>query len=268
MSFVAGQPKKQMCLQTLQQTFRDWLTTETDDIAARFDERARAGLAVYLNNYRAQLLACMSASYPALRAWIGDTAFEAAAASHIDDAPPHDWTLDAYGLDFPETLEGLHPADPEIAELARFERELGAAFVGPDATPIDPAELTDVDWDAAIIRLVPTFRLLSVTTNVAAIWSAISKGETPPSAALLPEPATLAIWRHDLTPKFRTLTAEEATSLQHVHQGKTFGALCAALVEGLGEERAAALAGSLLGQWLSDRLVAAVMPGSCGSAPQ
>lgn len=247
-----------MDLLTLQQNFQAWLTTETDESAAQFGERARAGLAVYLNNYRSQLLACLSASYPVLRAWIGDAAFEAAAANHIDDVPPHDWTLDAYGLDFPETLATLHPADPEIAELARLERELGASFVGPDATPVDPSTLAQIDWDAAIIHFVPTFKRLPVTTNVAAIWSAIGKAETPPPAVLLPEPASLVIWRHDLAPRFRTVAPEEAAALDHVRDGKTFGALCSALVGRVGEERGPALAGSLLGQWLSDRLIARI----------
>src|SRR6188472_3757343 len=104
-----------MNLLALQRNFRAWLTSEASDVAAQFGERARAGLGVYLNNYRAQLLACLSASYPILRAWIGDSAFEGAAASHIDSVPPHSWTLDAYGLDFAETLQARYPDDPEIA---------------------------------------------------------------------------------------------------------------------------------------------------------
>jgi hypothetical protein len=247
-----------MKLLALQRHFETWLRSEPAEVAAHFGKHARAGLAAYLNNYRAQLLSCLSESFPVLRAWIGDTAFEAAAARHIDSVPPHSWTLDAYGVDFPETLRALYPADPEIAELACLERELGAAFVGPDAAGVDPAALTGIAWDAAIIHLVPTFRLLRVTTNVAAVWSAINVHETPPPAALLLEPGCLAIWRDDLVPRFRTLTAEEATVLTQVCEGETFGAICAALVERLGEERGATTAGSLLGQWLSDHMIARI----------
>jgi hypothetical protein len=247
-----------MRLLALQQNFETWLKSESAEVAAHFGERARPGLAVYLNNYRSRLVSCLSASFPILRAWIGDTAFEAAAARHIDSAPPHAWTLDAYGVDFSETLRALYPADPEIAELACLECELGAAFVGPDVARIDPAAVTDIDWDAAIIHLVPTFRLLPVTTNVAAIWSAISGHETPPPAARLAEPVCLAIWRDDFAPRFRTLTVEEATFIGQVREGRTFGAICAALVERLGQERGATIAGSLLGQWLSDRMIAQI----------
>jgi hypothetical protein len=244
-----------MRLLALQQHFGTWLKSESAEVAAYFGERARPGLAVYLNNYRAQLVSCLSASFPVLRAWLGDTELEAAAARHIDSVSPHAWTIDAYGLDFHETLTALYPADPQIAELARLECALAAAFVGPDAPGVDPAALAEIDWDAAIIHLVPTFGILPVTTNVAAIWYAINERETPPPAARLTEPASLAVWRDDFAPRFRTLIAEEVTVLSQVRERKTFGAICAALAERLGEERGAAKAGSLLGQWLADRMV-------------
>lgn len=258
LSDAAERPTGRMSLLSLQQNFCAWLTSEAAEAAAQFGERARAGLSVYLNNYRAQLLASLSASYPVLRAWMGDTRFESAAATHIDSVLPHSWTLDAYGLDFPETLERLSPAEIELAELARLERELGLAFVGPDAASVRPADLTGIDWETAIVDFVPTFRRLWVSTNAAAIWSAISNGETPPPAAFLAERATLVIWRHDLAPEFRTASPEEAEAFGYLRAGQTFGSLCATLVERLGEEEGPALAGSLLGQWLSDGLIARI----------
>ena len=168
-----------MRLHELQQNFRTWLTSE---LAVGFDERAQPGLAVYLNNYRAQLMSCLSTSYPMVRSWIGDTAFEGAAATHIESTPPHSWTLDAYGLNFPETLDELHPHDEEVGELARLERELGWAFVGRDTLPIEPSGFAKIDWDRAMIQFVPTLTLLSVTTNVGALWSALHNQEAPPPA--------------------------------------------------------------------------------------
>lgn len=244
-----------MRLLNLQQNFRGWLESESPQIAAHLGERVRPGLAVYLNNYRAQLLSCLSASFPVLRAWLGDSAFEAAGARHIDNVPPSAWTLDAYGVDFPETLTALFPDNPEIAELACLERALAAAFVGRDASPVDPAYLPDIDWATAIIQLVPTFTCMLVTTNVVAIWCAINDGETPPPATCLTVPAHVAIWRDEFTPRFRTLTPEEAMVLSQVREGMTFGAICAALIELLGEKRGAATAGSLLGQWLTEHMV-------------
>ena len=111
-----------MSLLALQRDFRLWLTEESAEAADRVGAAAMPGLQIYRNNYRAQLMACMEDSFPQLRAWLGDDAFRAAAAVHIDRTPPHRWTLDAYPVDLPATLADLHPDDPEIAELARLER--------------------------------------------------------------------------------------------------------------------------------------------------
>jgi hypothetical protein len=56
---------------------------------------------VHQNNYRLQLIACLTESFTYTRGWIGGEAFEAAAAAHIDRVPPSSWTLDAYPRDFP-----------------------------------------------------------------------------------------------------------------------------------------------------------------------
>jgi len=244
-----------MTLLALQQDFRTWLTTEPSELPPQLDEKMRPGLAVYLNNYRSQLLSCLTASFPVVRAWLGETAFDGAAAHHIDRAPPHEWTLDAYGSDFPETLGALYPSGPEIAELARLECELATAFVRADAEPVDAGMLTCVDWESAVLQLAPSFTTLRVTTNVAAIWSAINAGETPPSATVLAEPVVLAIWRHHFGPRFRTVSAEEAAALAQVRSGQTFGGICTGLLARAGEEQGAALAASFLSQWLLDGLV-------------
>jgi len=249
-----------MSLLALQRDFRSWLTTESVDAGARIEPGTAPapGLSVYLNNYRSSLMSCLAESFETTRAWLGDEAFETAAANHIERLPPHSWTLDAYALDLPATLEIRFPEDPEIADLSRLECALSVAFVGPDARPIDPATLTEVDWDAAVLRFVPTLALLDLTTNAAAIWSAIAAGETPPEAILLPEPASVGIWRNGLTPAFRTFEKDEAAALRLMADGRSFGDLCANLVERHGTEEGPAMAGALLGQWLRDGILCAI----------
>jgi hypothetical protein len=248
-----------MSLLTLQRDFRTWLTEEAGDAAARLDRGRGAGPPVYLNNYRGQLMACLTESFPTVRAWLGDAGFEGAAAHHIDRQPPHSWTLDAYALDFPQTLAILYPDDPEVVELARLECALGIAFVGADAAPVDPAKLAGIDWDRAVLHFVPTLAVLPAGTNAGAIWSAIAAGQTPPAAANLPEPAHLAVWRHGFTPSFRTIEAAEAEALACA-RGAPFATLCAHLIEAHGEGEGLALAGALLGQWLRDGLIASLSP--------
>jgi hypothetical protein len=247
----------------VQRSFRDWLTAESDEAAMRLGVAAAPGLAVHLNTYRSQLLICLGETFGTVRAWLGDAAFEAAAAIHIDRVPPSSWTLDAYARDFPETLSDLYPADPEVAELARLERLLAQIFTATDCIPVAPdtldqADWAQVDWDRAVLQLVPTFALLPVTTNAAAIWSAIRDGAPPPPVASLDAPTRLVLWRNGFTPNFRSLDPAEAAALEQVSGGMTFGALCALLVERCGAAEGPRLAGAWLGQWLRDGLITRV----------
>ena len=247
-----------MNLAALQRDFRSWLTVEASDAAARFGDRAEPGLAVYLNNYRGQLMVCLSESFATVRAWLGEDAFDTAAATHIDRRPPYSWTLDAYALEFPETIDALYPDDPEVGELARLERDLGLAFVGRDAAPLDLAALAHIDWNGAVLDLVATFSTLPATTNAGAIWSAINAGQTPPAAAVLDAPAVIAIWRREYSPTFRTLDPMESQAMPMVSEGRTFGEICRGIIDQVGEAEGTQVAGNLLGRWISEGMVAAV----------
>jgi hypothetical protein len=247
-----------MSLAMLQRDFRSWLVVEAADAAARFGERAQAGLAVYLNNYRGQLMACLTESFPTVRAWLGDAAFEGAAATHIDRQPPSGWTLDAYAIEFPDALDVLYPDDPEVADLARLERDLALVFVGRDADALSLAAIAATDWESAILAMVPTFSLLSVTTNAAAIWSAIKSERTPPAAVILEEPAMIAIWRTEYSPTFRTLEPVEARAILMASDGRTFGAICVAVVQEIGEVDGPRVAGGLMGRWITEGMIGSI----------
>jgi putative DNA-binding protein len=247
-----------MSLAALQRDFSSWLTVEASDAAARFGDRAAPGLAVYLNNYRGQLMTCLAQSFGAVRAWLGDTAFDGAAATHIDRRPPHSWTLDAYAIDFPDTLDTLYPQDPEVAELACLERDLGLAFVARDAAQLTLPDMAHVDWSSAILELVPSFSLLPVTTNAGAIWAAIESEQTPPAAATLDVPAVIAVWRKDYSPTFRTLDPVEAGAMFMLTDGRTFGEICAAIVHEVGEVDGPQVAGNLLGRWIAEGMIGSI----------
>ncbi len=255
-----------MSLLSLQEDFRSWLTMESADASARLGEQARPGLAVYLNNYRSQLMACLAESFPAVRSWLGASRFDAAAATHIDHSPPHAWTLDAYPAGFPATLAVLHPAEPVVTELARLELALTEAFIGADAAPLDPARLGRIDWESAVIHLAPMLAMLPVTTNVAAVWSAISAEEPMPVAKRLSDKETIAIWRGQFTPMFRTAKPLEAAVVEQVRTGQTFGAICAALVEQLGGDPGTAAAAEILGGLLRDGLIVGISAKNCTHA--
>lgn len=245
-----------MRLATLQADFGRWLQAECPDAATRLG--GGPGLDVYLNNYRSQLVAALESGFPQLQRWLGDSAFRAAAAQHIEAAPPSAWTLDAYGEDFPATIAARYPDDPECAELASIEWALAAAFTTPDIAPLSAESLGAVDWETARFAFVPNLALLPVTTNAAALWQSLVAEADPPAAQRLPAPAAVLLWRDGFNPSFRTIEQAEAEAIRQLEAGMPFGALCAALADAHGEMDGAAIAGGWLGGWLRDGLVAAI----------
>lgn len=244
-----------MSLLILQSDFRAWLETGTEEASARFAPEAQAGLLVYQNNYRASLMACLEESFPQTLAWIGEQAFRSAAATLVDDRPPDSWSLDHYAAHFPDALAVALPNDREIAELAALEQALTDAFIGPDAATLTPAQLADIDWDTAVLRLVPTARLLTFTTNAAAIWSALSSDIEPPSAEVLTAPTTLLIWRAGHMSCFRSLDRVEDEVMRDMINGLTFLDVCTRLVSALGEANGIMKAGTWLARWAADSLL-------------
>lgn len=236
-------------LGAMQADFRRWLAEADESAAERLPLADRRGLSVYQNNYRAQLMDCLEASYPQTLALIGTDAFRSAAAHHVDAVPPHSWTLDEYAEGLPGTLAKLFPDQPETADLARLELALSEAFVAPDSPSLSLADIPDVAWDTATLRLVPSASFLDLATNAADIWAALNREEAPPAADHGGEARALILWRHDFTCCFQPMDAQEAALLPRLATGLRFETMCEDLAEALGPDHGIALAGELLARW-------------------
>ncbi|MBB6124618.1 DNA-binding domain-containing protein [Sphingobium subterraneum] len=244
-----------MSLLVLQSDFRAWLETGSAQASSAFAPEAQPGLLVYQNNYRASLMACLEESFPRTLAWIGGRAFRSVAATLIDARPPDSWSLDHYAAHFPVALAKALPDDPEVAELATLEQALTEAFVGPDAVALTADDLSHINWDTAVLRLVPTARMLTVTTNAAAIWSALASDQNPPAAAALTTPAQLLIWRAEYTSCFRALDRIEDELMGDMDNGIAFVDVCRRLISALGHAEGIMTAGNWLGRWTTDGLL-------------
>jgi hypothetical protein len=202
------------------------------------------------------LVGCLQLSFPQLRAWLGHENFMDAAINHIDRHPPHAWTLDAYGIDFEQTLQERFPHNPDIHELAWIEWALSESFVAADAINMSSEALQAVDWDTARLCLHPSLRLRTGTTNAETIWSALQDGAEPPESEMLQTPGALIVWRHEFTSRLKWIDTVEYAALLSLRDDDRFTSLCDALVEHLGEEDGIAMAGKLLADWLSAGIVA------------
>ena len=246
-----------MNLAELQHTFSNWLVNASDESAQLLGNHT-AGLAVYQNNYRAQLVGCLEQAFPNLRRWVGEEAFLAASITHIDSHPPHAWTLDAYPEGFYATLKDVFPHNPDVHELAWIESALNEAFVASDAQPLATQTLAELDWETAVLRLTPSLRCHGLTTNAEAIWSALWQEMAAPEAVMLEQAGGLLVWRRQFTSRLRQVDALELEALQQVHADGSFSGLCELLVERLGEEAGVMQAGEYLATWLGSELIVGV----------
>lgn len=236
-------------LGALQRDFQSWIVAADEVAAGRLALSDRRGLGVYQNNYRGQLMSCLEESYPQTLAWIGQEAFQAVAADHIDRHPPHSWTLDDYAEGVPASFAEHFPHDAEVAELARLELALSNAFIAPDAAVLSIVELPSIDWDEVQLRLLPSTSFLDLSTNAAEIWSALDGGFELPPARLLAEPVTLIIWRQEFTCCFQQLDANEQELLPNLIGSVLFNAMCEQLVQRHGADQGVQFAGELLARW-------------------
>lgn len=247
-----------MTLMELQRDFRTWLTTASDNSAARLSGGAMAGLDVYQNNYRAQLVSCLEDAFPNVRKWTGDEIFHNAVISHIDSHPPHAWTLDAYPDGFHQTLAALFPNNPDLQELAWIEWSLSEAFVAADAEPVALDALATVDWDTAHLTLTPSLRTRVMTTNAESLWSALWEQKPVPDGAMLGVPSGLIIWRRGFTSRLKSVDALEVEALSQLERHGSFNTLCEWLVGRLGETEGLTTAGELLANWFGSELITGI----------
>jgi hypothetical protein len=256
-----------MNLSELQHDFRQWLVTSSDKVEQHLHERASHGLAVYQNNYRAQLVGCLEVSYPLLLSRMGVDSFRQIAVAHIDDHPPHAWTLDAYGADFGRTLRERLPNHPDLHELAWMEWALSEAFVAPDNAPLSQDALAQVDWDTARLTLNPSLREHIATTNAYAVWTALQDGAEAPGSVMLDATAGSVAWRRGFSCQLRQIDATEFAALSALREDDRFASLCDDLVDHLGEEAGIAKAGALLAEWIAAGIVVDIRGGDGSHAP-
>jgi len=244
-----------MRLIDLQRDFLGWLASGDDEAAARLPLADPRGLRVYQNNYRGALMACLAESFPQTLLWLGEAAFEGAAARHIDRVPPSSWTLDDYARDFPESLCEDYPYDQEVGELARIELALSQTFIAADARPLQLDQMAHVDWDRAILQTIPALVILPLQTNAADIWIALAEDLPPPATQWAKAQSPLLVWRLDALCRLRSIDADEAAMLACMADGVPFADLCATAIAQWGEEEGLTRTGQGLSRWVGDGLI-------------
>lgn len=233
-------------------------------VRGEIDEVAR--LHVYEHAYTARIADVLAHDYPKLAKLID---LRGLTPDYLRAHPPVEPSLREVGVHIARFLAEAagQPAksspvvwtgEPHLVDLARLERARTEVFDSADAAPLareDLAALDPAEFPALRLQLVPSSRVVTLTTNADEVWDAIEDDREPPTPAALDEsPATpgdsartVLVWRREYTVVHRTLDADEARVAHALVAGTSFGDACELL------DAPAERAIELLVRWLDAR---------------
>jgi hypothetical protein len=251
----------------LQSDFQRGILSGDDSVLAEIldspQEKREVLFGVYRHAYGSRLVDALRNDHDLLHAYLGDETFDAMGYAYVAAKPSQHPNLRWFSQGLPEFLGSSEPYSdhPILGDLAALEKALNDAFDAADAPVValtDMAGFAPEVWNTLKFQVHPSSRRLDVSTNAAAVWLALKSDETPPDAVTLEEPGRLLIWRQDVTPMFRELTAEEAMMWDEAVSGIPFGVLCSMLATYDDPDGAAARGAGYLHGWITSGLLTGV----------
>jgi hypothetical protein len=247
-------------LQQTQLRFQRYVIDDAGDVVndiAGPDAKFRsARLKIYQDAYRLRLIEALATDYELLKAFVGEQAFDEIARDYIAAQPSVFRNLRWFGgglADFLHTVP-RYASHGVLIDLAEFEWTLGLAFDAPDAPALAFDQLTALplaDWPRVTFSAHPSLHLIRPRWNVTAIWHALNDGAEVP-APTSGEPTPIVIWRKELSPRFRSMDADEAALWLSIRAGTTFAAACEELAVRVDADAAPHRAAGLLRSWVDD----------------
>lgn len=221
-------------------------------------------LAVYANAYRIRLAEALGANVPQLKQLLGDEQFGAIASRYVDEHPSQFASIRWFGDKLADVLADSHASQPWLAELARWEWALAAAFDSQDTGTVGTESLASVapgDWAELQLEFHPSVQTLELATNAPALFKALSEEQPLPQPAILNSPQPWLMWRqNDLRTQYRSLEPAETAALAVMRGGGTFGAMCETLCEWHEADAVPLVAAGMLKRWLIEEMLTAVAP--------
>lgn len=191
---------------------------------------------VYRNHFTISLTECLAATFPVLKALVGENYFNQSARRFAAEFPPVSPVLFEYGEAFPGYLAQAAGSNDfaYLADVGAFEWAINCAYHADDAAPIQPHDLLSVAeerWDDVVLRLHPSARLVASEYPVLAIWRAHQPDGTDNEAIDLGRGGVhLLVWRRNLDVGWRVLSAAEAAFVSRLLARSSLGDACAAAV--------------------------------------
>jgi hypothetical protein len=257
-------------LPDIQEAFQRFLLTGDADIASLVVGTDRVPVAtrlgIYGDGYRSRLIEALQSSFPVLAAALGETDFHTLATGYVDAHPSTFFSIRYFGDRMAQFLaaDPHYSQAPILAELARWEWAMAAAFDAADAEPIASsafAQLAPEQWAELRFQWSPSVQVVELEWNAPQLWKAVTDEAERPDPSLGGEPLSYLVWRRDLQLYFRPLSQEEARVVSAARAGHSFGELCVLLCEHLDEAEASLHAAGFLRGWVeSGLIVGAALP--------
>ncbi len=230
-------------------------------------EKREVLFGVYRYAYGSRLVEAMRNDHALLHLYLGDEAFDEMGHAYVKARPSGHPNLRWFSQGLPEFLKSTAPYSehPVLSDLTALEKALNDAFDAAEGKVVELADMAGFApeaWSALRFRPHPSASGLELATNAAAIWLALKNDKAPPEAAGLEQPAHLLIWRQDVTPMFREISAEEAMMWDEAASGIPFGVLCEMLATYDDPDSAAGRGAGYLHGWITAGLLTDVSVGS------
>lgn len=228
-------------------------------------------LGIYRDAYVLRLIDVIAADHERLHAYLGEDSFRAMARAYIARHPSRHPNARWFARHLPEFLREHEPysRQPILSELAALERALNDAFDGANApvvSMVDLAALPPEIWGGISFVRHPTATSLEVSSNVGAIWKALKAGHEAPLVHYSETAGRVLVWRHEATPMFREMSAEETMMWEEAGNGARFADLCTMLAVYDDPGSAPARAAGYLKTWLDAGLLSKVVAERIGVA--
>jgi hypothetical protein len=216
-------------------------------------------LGIYGDGYRSRLIEALETSFPVLASLLGDD-FQTLAAQYVNAHESTFFSIRYYGDQLADFLAGdaEYSKAPILAELARWEWAMAAAFDAADAEPIDISafgQLAPEDWAELRFEWSPAVQVVELEWNVPQLWKAVTEETERPEPSLSPQLGSYLIWRRELQIYFRPLAQQEAAVIAAARAGHSFGELCVLLCEHLDDSEASLHAAGYLRGWVESGLI-------------
>jgi len=253
-----------MGLRELQRSFQDRVLWHRRGIESQLndaqDEDFGPRLDTYVVGYRTRLMESLGASYPVLKAALGDDEFEQEARRYIESTDSRHFSVRNYGGALGEQLvERLStPRGQALKELAEWEWRLAEVFDAADDVPLGVQELSAVApglWPALSFSLRACVRCFDTRTNAVQWWRGSNGLCEKPAELTVSAPGRWLIWRRGVITLFRSLGPLESELLEKLREGATFGLLCESMALQVGDSDAPQRTASLLRGWLAEEII-------------